>query len=80
MKNLLAALTVLGLATTGVAFADDESKEDKTPETEDCSKLEGDAKTECEAKKAEPKAESKGGKGKSMKKTKDGNMEAFNEE
>ena len=80
MKNLLLAFTVLSFATAGVAMADDESKEDKTPETEDCSKLEGDAKKACEDKKAEGKTESKGGKGKSMEKSKDGNMEAFNEE
>ncbi len=83
MKNLIAAFAVLGFATAGVALADDSAKEDKTPETEDCSKLEGEAKTACESKAAdkdgEPKAEQKG-KGKSLKKTENGNMEGFNEE
>lgn len=87
MKSLLAVFAVLGALTTA-ALADEtqnESVSDDATEAEaeqDCSTLEGDAKTECEAKKAESeKSESseektqKGGKG--MTESNDGNMESY---
>ncbi|MCK6505882.1 hypothetical protein L6R53_21265 [Myxococcota bacterium] len=88
MKTLLSTFAALGLLT-GVAVADDSqpptTQVTETTETaptppadEDCTKLEGEAKTECEAKKAaaaEAPTEEK--KGKSMEKSNDNRMESY---
>ena len=73
MRTLAAAFTLLGFLSA-TALAGDEAAEEEGKEEaaeEDCSKLEGDAKTECEKKKAETEGteeskekSGKGGKGK----------------
>lgn len=87
MKTLLSTFALLGLLT-GAAVADDSNQNNQisettetaptTPAEEDCTKLEGEAKTECEAKKAAaaeaPKEEKKG---KSMEQSNDNRMESY---
>ena len=85
MKTLIGAFALLGL-TTAVAYAADDAPapaptEADKPAEQDCTKLEGDAKTQCEeAKKAaEPKEEDKKA-GKSLNKSENNRMEAFDDE
>lgn len=86
MKTLLSTLAVLGMLT-GAALADDEPSE-SAEETENacapadpCAELEGDAKTECEAKKAEAEkveeAPPEEKQGKKMDKSNDNRMESY---
>ena len=82
MKSLLTCFALLGLGTATVAFADDEPAENAcnagaAEAPADCSALEGDEKTTCEAAAAAaaPVEEKKGGK--QMKKSDDGNLEKF---
>ena len=83
MKSLLTCFALLGLGTATVAFADDEPVENAcnagaADAPADCSALEGDEKTTCEAAAAAaaaPVEEKKGGK--QMKKSDDGNLEKF---
>lgn len=85
MKSVLAVFAVLGLLTSA-AVADETQAESTTPpptETapaEDCTKLEGEAKTACEAKAAEAQTEpttTTEKAGKSMNKSESGNMESY---
>ena len=85
MNKMLTVFAALGL-TTAVAWADDaptpDTTEAKAEEVVDCETLDGEAKTDCEAKKAAATeaaaAPVKAGKG--LQKSEDNRMESVNDE
>jgi hypothetical protein len=84
MTKLVGAFALLSL-TTAVAWADDApATADPVVDepTVDCETLEGDAKTECEAKAAADAAGAaeKDSKGKGLKKSEDNRMESLDDE